>query len=245
MARYPWFDKPPPDLPPRDLWRKALILPNPEGRQEKVQAVSWIRRQLGGLEPAPSPLPIPGWTDSPPSQPEPKIAPRDRALEPIQAWTRRLADEVTGPAGQLAGIIGESFWDPVYTVRRMRDRAEANDWHIRLFHRELGLTPRDLVRECRLAMAAQLLRDTSLSAYKVARLVGYESERALRKLFQPLSGVPPSHARIYLRQVPPHQRPLFDQLFRWSFQAAFLRGELEARHFSAALAYFEGRFGPF
>ena len=115
---------------------------------------------------------------------------------------------------------------------------------MKLFQRELGVTPRDLIRECRLEIAMVVLRDTALTVKDVADLLGYGSQRPLERLFRKFCDFTPSQARRHLRRVRPEHRAKGLELLSWYFWVRYHRGEVEAQEFEDARSYHAERFGP-
>jgi transcriptional regulator GlxA family with amidase domain len=72
------------------------------------------------------------------------------------------------------------------------------------FHQLTGESPMRYVTRCRLALAASLLGDGSLSLFDIATRTGYDSEASLTRAFSRTFGVAPGGYRRRLQdKVPP------------------------------------------
>jgi AraC-like DNA-binding protein len=76
-----------------------------------------------------------------------------------------------------------------------------------LFQKVFGETLAGFVRGCRLRVAEELLRRTSLSISRIARLVGYSSYEGFRKSFHRCRGMTPRQWRQSLVEPPPPMNP--------------------------------------
>lgn len=176
------------------------------------------------------------------------ISDRDKELlgiaaDPTLETLAELRTRTTWSVGALIEIISRHFCNADVQVYSIRREVDATDWHVKLFGRELGLTPQDLICECRLETASRLLRDTTLGIPVIAALVGYKTARSLGYLFDRLYGRPPSKLRNDLRRIKGEDRDRVEKLFSWHFRVRYHRGEVENDELRQALAYFEGRLG--
>jgi AraC-like DNA-binding protein len=140
--------------------------------------------------------------------------------------------------------IGERFHDPVCSEMQILREAGANRRHKKLFWKELGIQPWELVQELRTEVTLWLLRETDLSVEEIARLVGRGSEESLRELLRKTCGFSPEEGRTHLRQVVPEFRDQGDELLSWFFWVRYHRGEVKTEEYRSAVVYLERRFGP-
>ena len=167
-----------------------------------------------------------------------------RAAQPTRDRLEALAEHVPEEIHPLLRAIGAHFCDFEYSLTRIQREAGATEWHAKLLGRELGMTPSDLRRECRVEAASLLLRDTSLSIDEIACLVGYRGKRGLEKLFAALVGLTPSELRLRLCRLGRADQQLLEVLFSWSFRVREHRGELEAADFRDFQDFLGSRFDP-
>jgi AraC family transcriptional regulator, regulatory protein of adaptative response / DNA-3-methyladenine glycosylase II len=114
----------------------------------------------------------------------PELAPGNAEVDAVDtlvaAAVARIDEGALNDAGvaELAAELGVSD-------RHLRRALEAR----------LGVTPVDLAQTRRLALAKQLLQDTSLSLTEIAFAAGFGSVRRFNKVFQDVMGSPPSRLR--------------------------------------------------
>lgn len=168
-----------------------------------------------------------------------------RAARPTRRRLHEVSQRVPELIRPYLERLAERFLDPAYNMTRIRREAGATDWHGKIFRTELGFSPDELRRALRVEVAIWLMRETSLSLEKIARLVGYDSLRSLESLFKKTCQFAPSKGRPHLRQVREEYRTLGDELRGWYFWVRYHRGELTSDDFARAAAYLERRFDPF
>lgn len=164
------------------------------------------------------------------------------AARPTLDKLAELAEATSDKVSALLVAIQAHYYDKDVKVYKLCRQAEATDWHMTLFRRELGLSPRALIRECRMETAMRLLRDTPLTIPRIAKLVGY-TDRSLQLLCEALRDMPPSDLRDWLRRVDRQLRDLVDGLFSWYFRVRYHRGEIESAELDHALSYLKDRQG--
>jgi AraC-like DNA-binding protein len=167
-----------------------------------------------------------------------------RATRPTLRRIRELCERVPEAIRPLLEKIAERFNDPTFSGFQILRAAGASDWHGKLFKKELGIAPWQLVLELRAEVTLWLLRETPLSVEDIALIVGYGSESSLRKLLRRTCGFSPAEGRSHLRQVVREYRDQGDELMSWYFWVRYHRGEVEVDEFRGALTYLERRFGP-
>ncbi len=230
---------------PLRVWRRALVLPVEEAREDLLRVVRWLEAEAASIAAgARDTARKPRRNCRRPSPAGPARGDlKERGVEWIRERIGRLAERVPRRVRALLEKIAVHFCEPGYRLFQMRYEAAANDWHVTLFKRALGLAPKAFALECRVMLALWLLRETSLSVKEIAGKVGFKHERTLRKRFHRRCGLSPSSARNHLRQVRPEHRALGDELLGWGFWVRHHRGELDVEDLRAALGYLENRFG--
>ena len=115
------------------------------------------------------------------------------------AWYRARDDEAIGPALRL--LVGNPAHG--WTVATLADAARmSRAAFAKRFTELVGEPPMTFLAGWRLAMAADLLRDTDATLETVARKVGYGSPFALSTAFKRVHGVSPQEHRRRARAVP-------------------------------------------
>jgi AraC family transcriptional activator of mtrCDE len=123
------------------------------------------------------------------------------------ALTLRLASELAeAPAGllalaghpRLAPALGALFHEPdrswsLPELARLSHMSRATI--ARHFQQRLGRTANDLLTDIRMTLAANKLRQSSVSTAAVATAVGYQSEAAFQRVFKRRMGVTPAQWR--------------------------------------------------
>ncbi len=71
----------------------------------------------------------------------------------------------------------------------------SEDYLSRIFHKEMGLSPWEYLSRHRIALAVDLLRQSSLSINEVASRVGFSDQAYFCRVFRKIRGVPPSQIR--------------------------------------------------
>ena len=167
-----------------------------------------------------------------------------RAAQPTIAAIHQMKKKVEEAFEEVLDEICDRFFEPGFTARELQDTLEADKhWLLAIFHQELGLTPWSFIRECRLEMAARLLRDTSQSVPDVCLLVGYSSISKFRQRFQLWSGLPPWRYRECARGVRSQAGPLLDQAITWIYRERCRRGELSDDEARQLIEYLERLYG--
>lgn len=114
----------------------------------------------------------------------PELAPSNSVLETNSRLTRAVLNRIA------AGYLNE------HSVDELAARLGVSARHLRrVVEGELGLSPVKLAQTRRLALAKQLLHDTSLTITEVAFAAGYASLRRFNTAFSERFGKPPSTIR--------------------------------------------------
>jgi AraC family transcriptional regulator of adaptative response / DNA-3-methyladenine glycosylase II len=111
----------------------------------------------------------------------PGNAPVDDAQRIAALVARRIEEGALDDGARLGKIAKEFGW----SARQIR----------RIVHRELGVSPMELVLTRRLLLAKQLLTETTLPITEVAFASGFASVRRFNDAFGERYGIPPSHFR--------------------------------------------------
>ncbi len=111
----------------------------------------------------------------------PGNAPVDDAQRIAALIVQRIDEGMLDAGGGLEHIAQKFGWSP----RQLR----------RIVHKELGVSPIELVQTRRLLLAKQLLTETTLSITKVAFASGFASLRRFNDAFSARYGIPPTRFR--------------------------------------------------
>ena len=149
-----------------------------------------------------------------------------RASAPTREALRQLQEAAQGPAASLLDMVRRHFCDPGFRVVDARRSLGASTWDLTVCRVELGLSPRALVRECRMETASRLLRDTSLGVSEVTTLVGYETQSTLIRLCRDWCGLTPASYRKRLRRLRGALEALDENVVAWWYWERCRRGEL-------------------
>ena len=71
-----------------------------------------------------------------------------------------------------------------------------------VFHRKIGTSPQEYIRQYRLNKSCLLLSGTELPIQEVAARVGYENQMSFAGMFKKVYGVTPTEFRIKNRDIP-------------------------------------------
>ncbi len=143
----------------------------------------------------------------------PEVAPGSAEVDRISRLVATALDRIQ--RGALNGASVESLAAALgVTSRHLRRAMEA----------ELGVTPVELAQTRRLALAKQLLQDTSLPITEVAFAAGFESLRRFQALFRARFGASPSALRRgpALREPALRLRLDYRPPYAWDEMLAFL-----------------------
>ncbi len=166
-----------------------------------------------------------------------------RAAWPTIAAIQQLKKKAAATLEDVLDQICGRFFETGYTVVKLQKAVGADEDWLLAFHREIGLTPWKFIRECRLEMAARLLRDTSQSVPDVCLLVGYSSISKFRHTFRLWSGLRPRRYRRRARSVRSQAGQLLDQAITWIYRERCRRGELSDAEARQLIEYLETLYG--
>ncbi len=123
---------------------------------------------------------------------------RDAAARPILDGIRRDRARAPRELKPLLAYSEEHLFDVDFSVQEMKRACRARDNSIvTRFRRFFGSSPSDYVKECRLAVGAELLRGSTEDVWKIAELLGYSSPQLFARNFKESFGAPP---RSYRKQ---------------------------------------------
>lgn len=150
----------------------------------------------------------------------PELAPGNASVDKVDALVARAAERIAegalndGSIDELAAELG-------VTARHLRRATEAR----------LGVAPVEVAQSRRLALAKQLLHDTSLPVTEIAFAAGFRSVRRFNALFATKMGTAPSRLRRTAKTLPLiAQQPITLRLdYRPPYDWARLLGFLRAR----------------
>ncbi len=157
-------------------------------------------------------------------------------------WLKKKVPPAFKPAVRE---IGEHLLAPDHSVAALREklRITSNAFLTRL-GRAMGLSAWRLSRECRLEIAARLLRDTEMVVADIVLLVGYDSEPSFHHLFQEWSGRSPRDYRDYARAAASTLAAAPEQIFTWDLWQKLDEGRLTEEESAILIAALEGMKSP-
>ncbi len=163
-----------------------------------------------------------------------------RAAQPTVDAIVQLKRALSETLEAVMGELGEHFFDPGYGLEDLLEATGIGDHWLKVaFRREIGLTPWTFVRECRLEMAARLLRDTSLKVPDICILIGYSSVSNFRHIFRRWSGLRPRSYGRCARRVRERAGRLLDDAMTWIYRDRARRGELTTAEARQLIEYLE------
>ena len=145
-----------------------------------------------------------------------------------ETLTRLTGDQarVSHPVKPLIDYIKAHLFDPDLQVGTMLRECGVHDHKVpALFTAELERTPWNYITECRLEIAARMLRRSGLRAWRIAASVGYSGPHAFSRAFKRWCGRSPQEYRQAPKIDLPAAAPAGEQLVRELGKA--LAGELD------------------
>jgi AraC-like DNA-binding protein/tetratricopeptide (TPR) repeat protein len=95
--------------------------------------------------------------------------------------------------GPLLGHIADNLFDPSLNVNQMKRACSVRNNSVPVqFHSMVGMPPGAYISDCRLGVAARLLRGTELPVWEIGELVGYSTLQVFSEAFARWSGLRPS-----------------------------------------------------
>ncbi len=150
-----------------------------------------------------------------------------RAAQPTVTAILTLKKRLSKTSKEVMDQIVLKFFTPGISVLKLKRKIGVDDnWFFTVFRQEVGITAWSFIRECRLEMAARLLRDPSIPIPQICILVGYTSLSKFRRLFRNWCGLTPSEYRGTASAVHPQAGPLLDDAITWIYRDRCRRGEL-------------------
>ncbi len=161
-----------------------------------------------------------------------------RAVEPtleIFDWLEKKVPPMFEP---LVREIRKHLLDPGYSVAELREKLRIrSDAFLARLARAMGATPWRLIRECRMELAARLLRDTDMAVAEIVLLVGYDSEPTFHRTFQAWSGRSPRDYRAHVRASTLTAAP--EEVFTWDLWQKLVDGRLTEEEGAILIAALE------
>ncbi len=149
-----------------------------------------------------------------------------RAAQPTVDAIARREKQASRPARRILAEIRRHFYEPKFTVKKLRRQLRIRDRTLMEFGGEVGLTAWRLIHHCRMQMAARLLRDTSYPVADIGFLVGYNGKSAFVKAFRRWCGLRPASYRARARKLKAQLPRLAEEIFSWSFWRQCLAAEV-------------------
>lgn len=150
------------------------------------------------------------------------------AVQPTVEKLERIARGSSRMARWVLGAIARGFYEPGYTLSRLKAALTINDRNLKEVTIEIGIASGQLITECRMEAAFRLLRDTLLTVDEVAFLVGYNSRRSFELACRRWCGLPPAELRTCVRREWPRLSSMPEDVFSWHFAVRHERGELSS-----------------
>ena len=182
-----------------------------------------------------------------------------RAAQPTADAIARREKGASRPVREVLAEIRRHFYDPGFTVKKLRENLRIRSWTQMAFAREIGLPVGRFIHHCRMQTAARLLSDTLYPIADIAFLVGYNGKSAFVKAFRRWCGLRPTSYRVRARKLrtaplsPPREtlRPtpldpprgtvysilLAEEIFTWSFWQRCQAAEMEIARVLELVAY--------
>lgn len=161
-----------------------------------------------------------------------------QAMKPTIDMILGLENKVSRALRPVLAEIRERFCEPELRVADLKKALGLTDnWLMSAFRQEVGMTPWQFIKACRLETALRLLRDTALSVADVSSLVGYQSLRHFRRLLVNGCGMTASQYRKHARRARPRTRRLPPGVSGVFFFERFRRRELSADEVRAVLMH--------
>lgn len=124
----------------------------------------------------------------------PELAPGHAPVDNVDALVARATERIA--AGALNGGSFDARTRVVTPIDELADELGVTARHLRrAIKRRLGVSPLQIANSRRLAIAKQLLADTSLSVTTIAHAAGFHSVRRFNAVFAAMMGTTPSAVR--------------------------------------------------
>ena len=121
---------------------------------------------------------------------------RDEAAAPVYERIRRDRQRIPADLAAWLDVIEGVLFDHCLNVNYIKNKAGVRDNSDALrFHREVGLSPKKYITECRMTVAATLLTTTQLKIFEISDLLGFDSLGVFSKSFETFHGIRPTKFR--------------------------------------------------
>lgn len=137
----------------------------------------------------------------------PGHAPVDDARRISELFVQRVEEGVLDNGGGMEAVAARFGW----SSRQLR----------RMIHRELGVSPMELILTRRLLLAKQLLTETRLPVSRVAAASGFASLRRFNDAFSGRYGMPPSRFRKRVEAGDDRTRPTGDLVLQLGYRPPY------------------------
>ncbi|MCP4548566.1 MAG: helix-turn-helix domain-containing protein [bacterium] len=128
----------------------------------------------------------------------------------------------------LIGYIADHLFDVDFQVKRMLAECSVRDHTIPTqFATQMGLAPRDFVIDCRLEVAARMLRSSDLPVWRIGMSVGYAGLNSFSRVFKSRYGMGPRDYRKAAKGDVPADTPALAELLTADELEEALAGNLD------------------
>ena len=118
---------------------------------------------------------------------------RDRAAQPTYENIRRDRVQASGKVAEWLACLEDHLFDRELNVHFLKRSTGTRDNSMAiLFHASLGVTPKEYITECRMAVARRLLVEGGLKMWQISQLLGFSSLGVFSKSFLHHEGIRPS-----------------------------------------------------
>ncbi|MCP4546834.1 MAG: helix-turn-helix transcriptional regulator [bacterium] len=151
-----------------------------------------------------------------------------KAAEETMKRIREDRARVSRRLKPLIDYIADHLFDVDFQVSRMLAECGVRDHTTPTqFASELRLTPRDYVGDCRLEVAARMLRSSDLYVWRIAMSVGYSGNHAFSRAFKRQYGMGPRVYRTAAKDDVPADTPSSPELLTAAELEEALAGKLD------------------
>ncbi len=121
------------------------------------------------------------------------------AIENARRAVHRDQRRASQRVGEILGVISEKLCDPGFDGEELKRICPPDSDAFRLFRIEMGLKPKAYLDRCRFEIARDLVRESRVHVYEIARLVGFRDPKLFTSWFKQRTGLAPRSLRAELQ----------------------------------------------